>query len=255
MNTPAKYALRQRQSGVTLIELMIAMVLSLIVLIGVVNIYIVNKKVSRMEDGLSRMQENGRFAMDFLARDLRMAGYPNLPTLTDIDAIGDTSGIEDAGENNSDTLILSHGRTGIYITDDCKGDAIDPTATNTYDIQDTGRVNNRGNSIFSLYCNGTELVEGVENMQVLYGVRNTLDMAVANPTTSYLTSTQVAAAGAWNRIRSVRIALLVNMMDDLASRVDNNTYTLLGQSYPPAAADQQMRRVYTTMVVLRNRLY
>ena len=73
------------QSGFTLVELMVALVLGLILTGGVINIYISSKQTYRMQDNQSRLQENGRFALQFLAKDLRMAGYmgcTNLAALT-----------------------------------------------------------------------------------------------------------------------------------------------------------------------------
>ena len=63
-----------RQRGVSLIELMIAMVLSLLLLGAVLQVYLVNKisYTSQEQNGL--LQEGGRYALGFIARDARMAG-------------------------------------------------------------------------------------------------------------------------------------------------------------------------------------
>lgn len=64
-----------RQDGVTVIEIMIAVALSLIILAGVMHIFMNNKKTYRVQEAFARLQENGRFAMQFLTEDIRMAGY------------------------------------------------------------------------------------------------------------------------------------------------------------------------------------
>ncbi len=61
--------------GFSIIELMVAMVIGLIVLGGVVTIMANSKKGYNMQNDAARIQENARFAMEFLHRDLRMAGY------------------------------------------------------------------------------------------------------------------------------------------------------------------------------------
>lgn len=66
---------RHRQNGMSMIELMVAMVISLILLIGVGQIFIGTKRAYLMNEGLSRIQEDGRFAIDFLQRTVRMADY------------------------------------------------------------------------------------------------------------------------------------------------------------------------------------
>ncbi len=68
----------QRQNtnrGFSLVELMVALVISLVLLGGVIKIYESSKQAYRAQDSQARLQENGRFAMYFLAKDIRMAGY------------------------------------------------------------------------------------------------------------------------------------------------------------------------------------
>jgi len=63
------------QSGFTLTELMIAMVLGVILAGGVVNLFVIGQKSFRMDENVARMQDEGRFAINELVKDLRMAGY------------------------------------------------------------------------------------------------------------------------------------------------------------------------------------
>jgi type IV pilus assembly protein PilW len=63
------------QRGVTLIELMVAMVISLILLIGVGSVYISSKRSYAVQEEYARMQENAHFAFQFLTQDIRQAGY------------------------------------------------------------------------------------------------------------------------------------------------------------------------------------
>ncbi len=65
---------KSKQRGLTLIELMIAMALSLMLAAGAVMIFTSNKQTAVFQEGFSRLQENGRFAMDILQTNLRMAG-------------------------------------------------------------------------------------------------------------------------------------------------------------------------------------
>jgi len=57
--------------GVSLIELMIALVLGLLVVGAAIGIFISNRQVFRSADNLSFVQENGRVAFELLARELR----------------------------------------------------------------------------------------------------------------------------------------------------------------------------------------
>jgi type IV pilus assembly protein PilW len=61
--------------GFTLVELMVAVTIGLIILAAVSQIFATSHMSYRLEENLARVQENGRFAMEFLSRDLRMAGF------------------------------------------------------------------------------------------------------------------------------------------------------------------------------------
>lgn len=65
----------KHQRGLSLIELMIAILLGMILLLGVVQLFLSSKNTYTTQQGLSRVQETGRLAMQFIARDTRMAGY------------------------------------------------------------------------------------------------------------------------------------------------------------------------------------
>lgn len=64
-----------KQSGFTIVEIMVALVLSLILTGGVIQVFVANKQTYRLEEGLSRSQENARYAMGYMQREIRMAGY------------------------------------------------------------------------------------------------------------------------------------------------------------------------------------
>lgn len=61
--------------GVSLIELMVALTIGTILLMGLVQVFAASRTAYQLTEGLARAQENGRFAMDYLQRDLRMAGH------------------------------------------------------------------------------------------------------------------------------------------------------------------------------------
>jgi type IV pilus assembly protein PilW len=80
-------------AGLSIVEALVTMVILLITLGGVYQIFQSNSLTYRMQEGLARVQENGRFAMDFLVNDIRMAGHrgcssfgPLTNTLNDADA-------------------------------------------------------------------------------------------------------------------------------------------------------------------------
>jgi len=67
--------LARPDGGFTVVELMVAMVISLLLLGGVVSIFVSSKGTYEKLERLSRTQESARFAIDAIVRDIRSAGY------------------------------------------------------------------------------------------------------------------------------------------------------------------------------------
>lgn len=61
--------------GMTLVELMVGMAIGLFLVSVMSTIYVGSKGTFLAQESTSRLQENGRFAMDTLANDLRMSGF------------------------------------------------------------------------------------------------------------------------------------------------------------------------------------
>jgi type IV pilus assembly protein PilW len=69
-----RFAAQARQRGLSLIELMVALVIGLIITAGVMQVFVTSKSTNTMTAGQVEMLENARYAMHLLGRDLRMAG-------------------------------------------------------------------------------------------------------------------------------------------------------------------------------------
>jgi len=68
-----------RERGFTLVELMVSLVLGLILTGGVVALFIQSRQSFAIDENVARMQDHARFAMNELARDIRMASYVTEP--------------------------------------------------------------------------------------------------------------------------------------------------------------------------------
>lgn len=64
-----------RQLGMSLVELMVWMAISMLILAVIGVVYGNTKQITRVNDTVSRLQENGRFVIHLLDRDLRMVGF------------------------------------------------------------------------------------------------------------------------------------------------------------------------------------
>lgn len=109
----------RRSAGMTLVELMVAMVVGLILIGGVMQLFVANKATYNLQEELARLQENARFATDMLNRDMRQAGYwgcSNTFTPANMVIGGGTgfsvglTGTNGSGLNGSDSVAM----TGAY---------------------------------------------------------------------------------------------------------------------------------------------
>jgi type IV pilus assembly protein PilW len=82
LKTNAKYAVREQ--GMTLIELMIAMLIGLVLVSGAITVFTQSRANFRTADSVSRLQENARYALDLLEPDVRLAGYWGLNNMPDL---------------------------------------------------------------------------------------------------------------------------------------------------------------------------
>lgn len=125
-------------------------------------------------------------------------------------------------------------------------------ATHTYFVADTGRDNATGQDILGLYrFDGTtaqELVDGVEDLQIEYG----LDLISADGVIDAFTESPTAAQ--WPDVKTVRVMLLLNSVDAASAVEPDYTYfpvqsTAIDQS---GTNDFRLRQEFSAMVSVRN---
>ena len=125
---PARYPALRRQQGVTLVELMIALAIGLLVTVAMLKVYVDASGMYRFNEGLARVQENGRFALEFIRRDARVAGFwgcnsnakpnPGIKEASDayIDVDRYITGTE-GGDNDPDSITFrSATGSGVLVT-------------------------------------------------------------------------------------------------------------------------------------------
>ena len=221
-----------KQQGMTLIEIMISLLIGVFLIGGVLQIFINARQTYRMQENLSGMQENGRFALSFLGNDIRMADFRECPTVPSVATA--VVGTNDSGLNGSDTVTVTW-------QDNLCGVATN-TQTRTFSIK-AGASGQP--ALFSGVNN--ELIEGMENMQILYGEDTDAD----NTPNYYVPAGTVGLN--MDQVISVRIRLVaVSLEDNLTSQPVAYTYNYNGT--PTTPTDRKLRRVFTSTIVLRNRL-
>jgi type IV pilus assembly protein PilW len=145
------------QHGLTLIELMIALLIGVFLTAGLIQIFISSKQSYRLQENISRLQENGRFAMDFLTKGIRMAGYTgcsssatNTHVIADptkfstVSSLTAASGLNNVANNwnkkacgANNECIVGTDVINFMSSDSCGGNVIDPgnSANPTADIK------------------------------------------------------------------------------------------------------------------------
>ena len=77
MTAPGEFTISpvRNYRGLSLVELLVATLLGLLLTAGVIALYLENKRSYFYDEQLARLQENGRYAIRLLSRELAMAGF------------------------------------------------------------------------------------------------------------------------------------------------------------------------------------
>lgn len=315
-------SIRQAQ-GFSLTELLVAMVITLLLLGGLITLMVSSKRSYSQQDYSARLQENARFALQFLAYDIRMAGYygcsNNIINDSSVAAITPT----ESGGGSTDSITISYGEPydpgseieldpasyspystpntlvlnspipsewkegDTLIVGDCGGNSIGDiaasglipatnsvvlTLSNTslgslgriYDpnstvggpitvrrlVTNVYTIANGQSGIPTLMRNNQELVEGVENLQLLYRGLSGGGFSTGASAPSDIAAVQLAAL-----VRSVSNENLSNREYGSGADIteDKGQYTLLGTDVSSATpAIRGQRRVFNNTLMVRN---
>ncbi len=100
------------QQGMSLIELLIAMIIGMLLTAGAIQLFISNKATYKIENSLSRLQETGRFVVEAMAREIRMAGYNGCSSRGNITPNVIANNPPPLAFNN-DNAVLGYNMTGV----------------------------------------------------------------------------------------------------------------------------------------------
>jgi type IV pilus assembly protein PilW len=218
-----------RQTGFSLVELSVALVIATFLLAGLFTIEQSTRKTSDQQTELAQLQDNERLAMTIMTDVIQAAGFfadptantaltslPTAPAPTLFSTTGQgVYGTTTAGTDSIYVQYMSEGPT----TDSmilCNGQPTPNVAGGVAYINQfsVDTVNNQllctaSTNIASVVANLTNppvvLVEGVENLTILYGIATTGTNGYSVDT--YMTATQVTAANKWLDVSSVKVTL------------------------------------------------
>jgi type IV pilus assembly protein PilW len=218
-----------RQRGFSMAELMISVGISTFLMLIIMTMFSSTSSSRHLQNSLASINESGRFSIDMLSRDLRMAGYINDDwfALAGTDSITVASG---AAADGGDTITIR------YEADkDCNyADTVGGLAVNVYAVN----VDD-----FTLECNGEPFVDDIEQLQIHLG-EDTTGNGVAN---RLMAPDEVGITMA--RVVSLRINLLVRSANDMRA---SSQQTYIYDDASVTATDARLRRQYSLTVSLRN---
>ena len=251
-------------AGFTLIEIMVALVLSVLILNAVLQVFLSTRQSARIQNAASQMQEDGRIAVEILNRYLRLAGYTTFPWNKGrfpANAPFGAGQVVIGGDNDvngRDSIRIRYQGTADGSITDCLGAAIPIIPINQMaDI--TFSISTPTNGVRSLWCtnnttNNTQpLVGGLEDMQIWYGLsqgNNAIDAAgrLIGGVTAYVPASQVPA-NEWDRVIAVRVSLLLRSVED---NLVLEPQTILFDGVNTTYADRRIRYVMDTTINIRN---
>ncbi len=212
----------QRLRGFTLVELMIAILIGLFLTAGLLTLVQAMKRTATSQSGLSQLQDNERLAMSLIASAVQSAGYfPNpltnsaatmfnATTVAPIFAAGQFITGTHAAAAPGDSISLRYSTAGGDNVLNCAG------ATSPLGTPKTWTATLSIDANQNLQCvlfDGTttttvQLVSGVTNLQILYGVQTNAS-SLYNSADTYLNAGAMTAAY-WTAVRSVKVTVYFN---------------------------------------------
>jgi len=230
---------RHRQGGFSLVELSVAMVIALFLVAGLFTLEQSTRKTSSQQTQLAQLQDNERLAMTIMTDVIQNAGFfadpststavgslPTAPAPTFFQTAGQavygttTGGLDSiyvqymSEGSRTDGLILCNGQPTTDVAIGNPGIAYinqfsiqqDPT-TKVWQLACTVSTN-IASTVTALTATPVVLVEGIEKLQILYGLATA--GTNGNSVDTYWTATQIAAditTNRWLQVSSVKVVL------------------------------------------------
>lgn len=257
--------------GFTLVEMMVALALGSLLAIVVAQLFANTRTTNRATEDAARVQESMRYAAEVIGRTVRIAGYKSDPVANST-VVFPAAGRALEGTNNdgtasggqqTDTLIVRFQGAGnaALVPDNtilnCLGVAVAPDFAGTTKSYNKFSIAPGADGRNALFCStdpavnpGTELVPGVDAMQILLGEDTNADGTADR----FLPP---AAPVTFDNVVALRAYLLISGAENVGA-VDSptapptKTYTLAGSAH--AYTDRKIRRIVTATIGLRNRL-
>ncbi len=217
----------QRQAGIGLVELMVAMTIALFLTLGLATAFYsmsltaknVQGSPGSTNQGLSGLQDSERMSMVFLGNSIQEAGFFNYPVANLVppsvilsSSFPASAPFTQSGQSifgtsgavaGTDTLTVRFYGNGIS-GQGCSGQAVSGTIyTDTFSIVGNTLACTENNQTYSL-------VSGVSGMTILYGIGSAASAPTTGPVAGLSSVNQYLPANSvtnWTQVKTVQITL------------------------------------------------
>ncbi|MGQ0503212.1 MAG: PilW family protein [Panacagrimonas sp.] len=279
----------RRQHGFSLVEMMIATVIGLIIMAGVLSVFLGSKQAFRTQEGMSQIQEGGRFIAYLVSPYVRLAGYlPDPRAQTDPAQhfrgswraiFGSNDAFFPGGPITGNTSVKP-GTDALMVTytaDQGLRNCLNVGVSDKHLVTNVFYVSAPdATGLSSLNCGAGELaagadpesaigikslgpqplIQGVQDMQILYGEdTDAADDDTLDRDASGLFPNRYVNADAvsdWERVVSVRITLTIEGVDRTEGNLTVGDGS--GKVQDDLVSGGRIRRSFTTTISIRNRL-
>lgn len=241
--------MKHKQSGISMIELLVALLISSFLILGVTQVYLDNRGNTLFQQNQGSNIENARFSVLILEQELAKAGYRRRPD--------DSMELAFPAENHSGCGEMKAGQVAKYLSDtefciryqpafsgatDCRGDAIANIANEPYVVLSGAQrvIAHFALEDQHLTCNGAEIASNIGSLRFNYGV-NTLDEKVV---TEY-TSTPAEN----DNIRVIQFSVLTASPGEVTKEPASTVYEFWFGGEP---TDKRLYTMFSTSASMRN---
>ncbi|PXF32333.1 hypothetical protein WH50_05365 [Pokkaliibacter plantistimulans] len=265
MNSALRSPTIHRQTGVSLIELMISLALGVVLVLAATDVLLSGRQTYASVTASSELQDTARYVQNILGQQIEHAGYTDQPLnalSSEFSADSSASPAWEAGQviNVSTNTSISGSPDELYLRLqgssedtllDCLGYSLSSSETVTMrffvDASRTLYCQTQGHS--DAARNSTQpLVEGVENMHLLFGVDADQDRSIEQ----WLTPAELQIAPLLSPyVVGVRVGLVISSITAVSLSASAPDFTLL-ESTVSTSSSSRLRQGFESSYWLPN---
>jgi type IV pilus assembly protein PilW len=242
--------MKRSQIGISMIELLVAMLISSFLILGVTQVYLDNRSNALFQQSQGNNIENARFSILILEQELAKTGYKRRPDDTMVAAFPKES-YPGCGEMTAGQVVKYINATEFCTryqpaftgATSCEGKAIANIADKPYEVMNDAQV---AHSHFALNgqnltCNDAEIASNIGGLRFNYGVNA---LAAEKSISNY-----TATPGAGDNIRVIQFSVLAASSTEVTQEAASTAYAFWFGAEP---TEKRLYSLFSTSASMRN---